>query len=152
MDLRVVEPACFGAALQYFTGSKQHNIRVRELAQRRGLKVSEYGVFDDETNRRVAGATEEDVYRAVGLPFIPPEIREDGGEIEAALDGRLPELIELDDIRGDLQLHTTWSDGAHSLAELAAASGQRAISTWRSPTTPSRRPSRAAWTRRGFSR
>jgi len=121
VDLRVVEPACFGAALQYFTGSKQHNIRVRELAQRRGLKVSEYGVFDDETNRRLAGATEEEVYRAVGLPFIPPEIREDAGEIEAAVDGRLPGLIELDDVQGDLQLHTTWSDGAHSLAELAAA-------------------------------
>ena len=119
-DLRVVEPECFGAALQYFTGSKQHNIRVRELAQRRGLKVNEYGVFDEKTNRRVAGATEEDVYRSVGLPLVPPEIREDGGEIEAALENRLPELVRLDDIRGDLQLHTTWSDGAHSLADLAA--------------------------------
>ena len=119
-DLRVVEPESFGAALQYFTGSKQHNIRVRELAQRQGLKVNEYGVFDEKTNRRVAGATEEDVYRAVGLPLVPPEIREDGGEIEAALENRLPELVRLDDIRGDLQLHTTWSDGAHSLADLAA--------------------------------
>jgi DNA polymerase (family 10) len=120
VDLRVVEPECFGAALQYFTGSKQHNIRVRELAQRRGLKVNEYGVFEERTDRRIAGATEEDVYAAVGFPFIPPEIREDGGEIEAALEGRLPVLIGLDDIRGDLQLHTTWSDGAHSLADLAA--------------------------------
>jgi DNA polymerase (family 10) len=119
-DLRVVEPECFGAALQYFTGSKQHNIRVRELAQRQGLKVNEYGVFDEKTNRRVAGATEEDVYRAVGLPLVPPEIREDGGEIEAALENRLPELVRLNDIRGDLQLHTTWSDGAHTLADLAA--------------------------------
>jgi len=119
-DLRVVEPECFGAALQYFTGSKQHNIRVRELAQRQGLKVNEYGVFDEGTNRRVAGATEEDVYRAVGLPLVAPEIREDAGEIEAALENRLPELVRLDDIRGDLQLHTTWSDGAHTLAELAA--------------------------------
>jgi len=119
-DLRVVEPDCFGAALQYFTGSKQHNIRIRELAQRQSLKVNEYGVFDEERDRRVAGATEEDVYRAVGLPFIPPEIREDGGEIEAALEGRLPALVELGDIRGDLQLHTTWSDGVHSLEELAA--------------------------------
>ncbi|RPI10562.1 MAG: DNA polymerase III, partial [Zetaproteobacteria bacterium] len=119
-DLRVVGPDCFGAALQYFTGSKQHNIRVRELAQRQKLKVNEYGVFDEERDRRVAGATEEEVYRAVGLPFIPPEIREDGGEIEAAMEGRLPALVGLDDIRGDLQLHTTWSDGAHSLAELAA--------------------------------
>ncbi|HEX7547475.1 MAG TPA: DNA polymerase/3'-5' exonuclease PolX [Candidatus Methylomirabilis sp.] len=120
VDLRVVEPECFGAALQYFTGSKQHNIRVRELAQRMELKVSEYGVFDGKSGKRVAGAIEEDVYRAVGLPFIPPELREDAGEIEAALADRLPTLVALADIRGDLQLHTTWSDGAHSLADLAA--------------------------------
>jgi DNA polymerase (family 10) len=119
VDLRVVEPDCFGAALQYFTGSKQHNIRVRELAQRKRLKVSEYGVFNEKTDRRVAGRTEEEVYKAVGLPLIPPELREDGGEIEAALEERLPTLISLSDIRGDLQMHTTWSDGAHSLAELA---------------------------------
>lgn len=119
VDLRVVEPDCFGAALQYFTGSKQHNIRVRELAQRKGLKVSEYGVFNEKSNRRVAGRDEAEVYRAIGLPLIPPELREDGGEIEAALAGRLPRLISVEDIRGDLQLHTTWSDGAHSLAELA---------------------------------
>jgi DNA polymerase (family 10) len=119
VDLRVVEPNCFGAALQYFTGSKQHNIRVRELAQRKGLKVSEYGVFNEKTNRQIAGRTEEEVYAAVGLPWMAPELREDGGEIEAALAGRLPTLITLEDIRGDLQMHTTWSDGAHSLAELA---------------------------------
>ncbi len=118
-DLRVVEPDCFGAALLYFTGSKQHNIRVRELAQRKGLKVSEYGVFNEKTNQRVAGKTEAEVYQAVGLPYIPPELREDGGEIEAALEGRLPTLVSLPDIRGDLQMHTTWSDGADSLAELA---------------------------------
>lgn len=120
VDLRVVDPDCFGAALQYFTGSKQHNIRVRELAQREGLKINEYGVFHERSNKRVAGATEEEVYRAVGLPLIPPELREDGGEIEAALGGGLPSLVSLDDMRGDLQLHTTWSDGAHSLSELAA--------------------------------
>ncbi len=119
VDLRVVEPDCFGAALQYFTGSKQHNIRVRELAQRKGHKVSEYGVFNEKSNRRVAGTTEAEVYKTVGLPFIPPELREDGGEIEAALEGRLPPLLSGEDIRGDLQMHTTWSDGAHSLAELA---------------------------------
>jgi DNA polymerase (family 10) len=118
VDLRVVEPECFGAALQYFTGSKQHNIRVRELAQRRGLKVSEYGVFDDQSGRRTAGQTEEEVYAAVGLPWLPPELREDGGEIEAALGGRLPALVSLADIRGDLQMHSTWSDGAHPLPEL----------------------------------
>jgi len=120
VDLRVVEPECFGAALQYFTGSKQHNIRVRELAQRNELKVNEYGVFDGRSGKRMAGVTEEDVYRAVGLPLIPPELREDAGEIEAALADRLPTLVALADIRGDLQLHTTWSDGAHSLADLAA--------------------------------
>ena len=120
VDLRVVEPDCFGAALQYFTGSKQHNIRVRELAQRRELKVNEYGVFEGKSGKRVAGATEEDVYRAIGLPLIPPELREDAGEIEAALADRLPTLVALADIRGDLQLHTTWSDGVHSLADLAA--------------------------------
>jgi DNA polymerase (family 10) len=119
VDLRVVEPDCYGAALQYFTGSKQHNIRVRELAQRKGLKVSEYGVFNEKTNRRVGGRTEAEVYKAVGLPFIPPELREDGGEIEAALEGRLPTLVSLPDIRGDLQMHTTWSDGSHSLSDLA---------------------------------
>ncbi|HSB69479.1 MAG TPA: DNA polymerase/3'-5' exonuclease PolX [Candidatus Methylomirabilis sp.] len=121
VDLRVVDPDCFGAALQYFTGSKQHNIRVRELAQRQGLKVSEYGVFREKGDKRVAGQTEEEVYRAVGLPLIPPELREDGGEIEAALEGRLPRLVSLGDIQGDLQLHSTWSDGAHSLSDLAAA-------------------------------
>jgi len=120
VDLRVVDPDCFGAALQYFTGSKQHNIRVRELAQRKGLKVNEYGVFHEKSNRRAAGATEEEVYRAVGLPLIPAELREDGGEIEAALEGKLPTLVTLEDIRGDLQLHTTWSDGAHSLSDLTA--------------------------------
>lgn len=119
VDLRVVEPECFGAALQYFTGSKQHNIRVRELAQRQELKVSEYGVFNEKTNRRLAGKTEEEVYEAIGLPFIPPELREDSGEIEAALEGRLPKLVSLEDIRGDLQMHTTWSDGAHPLSDLA---------------------------------
>ncbi len=119
VDLRVVEPDCFGAALQYFTGSKQHNIRVRELAQRKGLKISEYGVFNEKTGRLVAGKTETEVYDAVGLPFIPSELREDVGEIEAGLQGRLPMLVALEDIRGDLQMHTTWSDGAHSLAELA---------------------------------
>ena len=119
VDLRVVEPDCFGAALQYFTGSKQHNIRVRELAQRKRLKISEYGVFNEKTGRLVAGKTEAEVYEAVGLPFIPPELREDGGEIEAGLEERLPRLVALADIRGDLQMHTTWSDGGHSLAELA---------------------------------
>ncbi|MEK6660358.1 MAG: DNA polymerase/3'-5' exonuclease PolX, partial [candidate division NC10 bacterium] len=125
VDLRVVEPECFGAALQYFTGSKEHNIRVRELASRKGLKVSEYGVFNEATGKRIAGATEEEVYRAIGLPYIPPELREDTGEIEAALEGRLPNLLELDDLRGDLHAHTNWSDGHHDLEALVEAAHRR---------------------------
>ncbi|PWB42818.1 MAG: DNA polymerase/3'-5' exonuclease PolX [Candidatus Methylomirabilota bacterium] len=125
VDLRVVEPDCFGAALQYFTGSKAHNIRVRELAVRKGLKVSEYGVFKEATGRRIAGASEEEVYLAVGLPYIPPELREDGGEIEAALDGRLPNLLELRHIRGDLHAHTDWTDGHHPLEALIEAAQRK---------------------------
>ncbi|HLC21665.1 MAG TPA: helix-hairpin-helix domain-containing protein, partial [Candidatus Methylomirabilis sp.] len=125
VDLRVVEPECFGAALQYFTGSKAHNIRVRDLASRKGLKVSEYGVFKEATGKRIAGATEEEVYRAVGLPYIPPELREDAGEVEAALEGRLPDLLDLKDIRGDLHAHTNWSDGHHPLEALIEAAHRK---------------------------
>jgi DNA polymerase (family 10) len=125
VDLRVVEPECFGAALQYFTGSKEHNIRVRELASRKGLKVSEYGVFNEATGKRLASATEEAVYKAIGLPYIPPELREDTGEVEAALEGRLPDLIELDDLRGDLHAHTNWSDGHHDLEALVEAAHRK---------------------------
>jgi len=125
MDLRVVEPECFGAALQYFTGSKDHNIRVRELASRKGLKVSEYGVFKEATGTRIAGATEEEVYKAIGLPYIPPELREDTGEVEAALEGRLPDLLTLDDLRGDLHAHTNWSDGHHQLEALVQAAHRK---------------------------
>jgi DNA polymerase (family 10) len=125
MDLRVVEPECFGAALQYFTGSKEHNIRVRELASRKGLKVSEYGVFNEATGKRLAGATEEEVYKAIGLPYIPPELREDTGEVEAALEGRLPALLTLDDLRGDLHAHTNWSDGHHDLEALVEAAHRK---------------------------
>jgi DNA polymerase (family 10) len=125
IDLRVVEPEAFGAALQYFTGSKEHNVRVREMASRRGLRISEYGVFDEATGARVAGATEEDVYTTVGLPWIPPELRENQGEIEAAREGRLPTLVTVEDIRGDLHAHTDWSDGHHSLERLVAAAEAR---------------------------
>ncbi len=125
VDLRVVEPGCFGAALQYFTGSKAHNIRVRELAVHKGLKVSEYGVFNEATGTRIAGSTEEEVYKAIGLPYIPPELREDAGEIEAALEGRLPELLTLSDLRGDLHAHTNWTDGHHSLETLIEAAQRR---------------------------
>jgi len=125
VDLRVVGPASFGAALQYFTGSKEHNVHVREMAVRRGLKINEYGVFRAKTDRRVAGREEEEVYRALGLPWIPPELREDTGELEAALTGRLPRLLERDAVRGDFHIHTNWSDGSHSLEEVAKVGWRR---------------------------
>ena len=125
VDLRVVEPDAFGAALVYFTGSKQHNIRIREMAVRKRLKISEYGVFRDADGKRVAGRTEEDVYAAIGLPWIPPELREDAGEIEAALRGVLPRLIEPGDIRGDLHDHTDASDGQESIEALVKAARAR---------------------------
>ncbi len=125
VDLRVLEPECFGAALAYFTGSKQHNIRIREMAVKQGLKISEYGVFRASTGRRVAGATEEEVYAAVGLPWIPPELREDLGEVEAAAKGELPDLVTLGDIRGDLHCHTKATDGSHTIDELVAAAEKR---------------------------
>ncbi len=120
-DVRVVEPESFGAALQYFTGSKEHNVKLREKAVRKGLKINEYGVFNVNNDRRVAGRTEEEVYKAVGLPWIPPEIREDQGEIELAERGGLPVLIAQKDIHGDLQMHTRWSDGSDSVEEMARA-------------------------------
>ncbi|MDW8135280.1 MAG: DNA polymerase/3'-5' exonuclease PolX [Thermodesulfobacterium sp.] len=116
MDVRVVESDSWGAALAYFTGSKAHNIRVRELALERGLKINEYGVFRGET--KIAGKTEEEVYASIGLPFIPPEIREDWGEIEAALQGKLPELVSYEDIKGDGHVHSKYSDGTASLEEI----------------------------------
>ncbi len=125
VDLRVVERQSFGAALQYFTGSKAHNIKLREMASRRGLKINEYGIFREKDARRLGGAEEEDVYSAVGLPFIPPELREDAGEIEAARDGALPDLVALGDIRGDLHVHTKWSDGSHDLDAIVAAARER---------------------------
>ena len=119
MDVRVVEPDCFGAALQYFTGSKEHNIHLRKIAQDMGLKISEYGVFRGE--EKIAGLTEEEVYGALNLPWIAPELREDRGEIEAAADGKLPLLVQLKDIRGDLHTHTKHSDGNFTIKEMALA-------------------------------
>lgn len=124
VDLRVVEEKSFGSALNYFTGSKEHNIRLREIAIQRGMKLNEYGVFKKAprgTEKRVAGSTEESVYRALGLPYIPPEIREDTGEVEAARRGALPSLVSRDDIRGDLHFHSDYSDGTASLGEVARA-------------------------------
>jgi DNA polymerase (family 10) len=119
VDLRVLEKESFGAGLYYFTGSKAHNIAVRGLARSRGFKVNEYGVWRGET--RVAGRSEREVATALGLPLIPPELREDRGELQAALAGRLPKLLELKDLRGDLQSHTTGSDGRDTLAAMAEA-------------------------------
>ncbi len=118
VDLRTVEPESWGAALQYFTGSKQHNIRIRDIAKEKGLKVNEYGVFKADTEERLGGKTEEEVYNLLGMQWIPPEIREDRGEIELALEHKLPRLVELKDIKGDLHMHTTWSDGVNSLEEM----------------------------------
>lgn len=118
VDFRVVEEKCFGAALQYFTGSKAHNIKLRELALKRGLKINEYGIFRIEENKRLGGEKEEDIYEILGLQFIPPELREDQGEIELASLNKLPNLVEEKDILGDLHSHTNWSDGANSLEEM----------------------------------
>jgi DNA polymerase (family 10) len=119
IDLRVVAQESYGAALHYFTGSKAHNIAIRRIAQQLGLKINEYGVFRGK--RRIAGDSEESVYRAVGLPYIPPELREDRGEIEAARGGRLPKLVEQSDLRGDLHAHTKATDGHDSLRDMALA-------------------------------
>lgn len=119
VDLRLVEPSSFGAALCYFTGSKAHNVRVRETGVQQGLKINEYGVFRRE--ELLAGETEEEVYQAVGLPWIAPELREDRGEIEAAWAGRLPYLVKADELLGDGHVHSSYSDGAASLVQIADA-------------------------------
>jgi len=119
VDLRVVDRGCYGAALQYFTGSKEHNVRLREFAREKGYKLNEYGIFKGD--QKVGGRDEEEMYGKLGLAFIPPVLRQDRGEIEAALAGKLPDLVELADVRGDLHVHSTWSDGASSIAEIAEA-------------------------------
>lgn len=124
VDLRVVAPDEFGSAMQYFTGSKSHNVKVREHAVRKKLKLSEYGLFTSD-DTRIAGATEEDVYAALGMPYILPTLREDTGEVEAALRGELPRVIELGDIRGDLQTHSTYSDGKLPLRRMVEAAVER---------------------------
>ena len=124
-DLRVVEARSFGAALNYFSGSKTHNVALRQIAIKKRLKLNEYGLF--RSTRQIAGRTEEDLYKALGLAYIPPELREDNGEIDAAAKNKLPKLIEPGDIRGDLQVHTTWSDGKHTLEEMAKAAKKRGL-------------------------
>jgi len=125
VDLRVVEEESFGAAMAYFTGSKAHNIRLREMAVKSGLKINEYGIFREKDDKKLGGKEEEDIYRVLGLPFIPPELREDSGEIEAAVKGRLPNLVVLGDIKGDLHVHTKRSDGSHDFDELIEAAKRR---------------------------
>lgn len=125
VDLRVLPPASWGAGLQYFTGSKAHNIRTRELAVRQGLKLSEYGLFDAESGESITSETEEAIYERLGLPWIPPTLREDRGEIAAGLRGELPELLTEKDIRGDLHTHTDLTDGLAPLEDMIAAAAAR---------------------------
>jgi len=131
VDLRVVPQECYGAALVYFTGSKEHNVKLRRRAVERGLRISEYGVFrvqernQEEEGEFVAGREEADVYASVSLDWVPPEMREDRGEIEAAAAGRLPHLIRVQDLRGDLHMHSTWSDGRNSIEEMVEACAAR---------------------------
>ncbi|WP_445525551.1 DNA polymerase/3'-5' exonuclease PolX [Streptomyces cyslabdanicus] len=125
VDLRVVRPDSWGAALQYFTGSKAHNIRTRTIAVHLGLKLSEYGLFDAESGERVASRSEDEVYARLGLPWIPPTLREDRGEIEAGLRGELPEVVTEDDVKGDLHTHTDLTDGLAPLEEMVAAAADR---------------------------
>ena len=125
VDVRLVKPVSLGAALQYFTGSKDHNIAIRRMGQQRGLKINEYGVFRFE--KQVAGRTEASVYQALDLPLIPPELRENRGEIEAAEQNRLPQLIELKDLKGDLHVHTSASDGSNSVEEMAQTAKRQGL-------------------------
>ncbi len=117
VDLRVVREDEFGAALQYFTGSKEHNVRLREIAKKQGLKVNEYGIF--KGNEKIGGSREEDIYQALGMDWIPPELRENRGEIEAAQQRKLPNIVRLSDIKGDLHNHSDWSDGTPTMEEMA---------------------------------
>ena len=123
VDFRFIEPESFGAAMMYFTGSKAHNITLRKRAQKDGLKLSEYGLFRGE--KRTAGVSEEEVFQALGLPWIPPELREDRGEIDAAEQGKLPALVTREDLRGELHAHTTATDGANSIEEMVDAARAR---------------------------
>ncbi|MDI3543326.1 MAG: polymerase, partial [Candidatus Atribacteria bacterium] len=121
VDLRVVEEISFGAALQYFTGSKAHNIKLREIALKKGFKVNEYGIFRLDNDKRVGGEKEEEIYETLGMDWIPPEMREDQGEIELAQERKLPVLIDIGDLQGDLHVHSNWSDGVVSIEKMAEA-------------------------------
>jgi DNA polymerase (family 10) len=125
VDLRVVSLDVWGAALQYFTGSQEHNVRIREMAVRRKLKLSEYGLFSAETGELIVSETEEEVYQRLGMQWVPPALREDNGEVEAALKGELPDIVTLDDVRGDLHSHTNLTDGQASLEDMVTAARER---------------------------
>ena len=125
VDLRVVAEDAWGAALQYFTGSQAHNVRTRELAVRRKLKLSEYGLFSVESGELIVSRTEEEIYQALGMAWVPPTLREDGGEVEAALHGELPDLVTEQDLKGDLHTHTDLTDGVSSLEDMVAAAAAR---------------------------
>jgi len=125
VDLRVVKEVSFGAALQYFTGSKAHNIKLREIALKKGFKVNEYGIFRLDDDKRIGGEKEEEIYETLGMEWIPPEMREDQGEIELAQEKKLPVLIDISDLQGDLHVHSNWSDGVSSIAEMAEAALSR---------------------------
>ena len=120
-DLRVINPAVFGAALQYFTGSKEHNIKLRSIAHNKGYKLSEYGLFNNKTGKLIAGKTEAEIYKKLGRSYIEPELRENLNEIELAKENKLPKLVELKDIKGDFHMHTIASDGVNSAEEMAIA-------------------------------
>ncbi len=119
VDLRVVEPSSYGAAIQYFTGSKEHNVCLREIAIKKNLKLNEYGLFDIDSGRKVGGEKEEGIYEILGLQFIPPEMREDRGEIEFAQRYEIPELVKISDIKGDFHVHSNYSDGSNTIEEMA---------------------------------
>ncbi len=125
VDLRVVEKDSYGAAMQYFTGSKEHNIKMRERAGKKGLKINEYGIFQEKNGKKLGGKREEEIYTVLGMDYIEPEMREDRGEIEAALSHELPALITEKDIRGDLHVHSNWSDGSHPIEEIAREAKKR---------------------------
>ena len=118
-DLRVLDDKIYGAGLLYFTGCKEHNVVLRKISIENGLKLSEYGLFEQKTNKLIAGKTEEEIYKKLGLDYIEPELREDHGEIEAASKHKLPKIVSYDDIKGDLQMHTKWSDGSNTIEEMA---------------------------------
>jgi len=119
VDVRIINPDEWGSALLYFTGSKEHNVQLRTIAREKGYKISEYGLFDAKTDKRIAGATEEEIYKKLGFEWIPPEMREQKGELDLAAEKKIPSLVTLEDIKGDMQMHSSWSDGTMNIEDLA---------------------------------